>query len=227
LRPSFRYFLSSSLDDWDRQPAWFLSSHALGTGGYKYDASSDRVVPVDVGSTLADIDINWDQSDEGFTGHADIADNDDDRYNGFTIDIAHFSLDQPSRSRILGDDMAPVAMLGIPTGPDDAISIEGDDDSDHANQDDQAMDLDEDVNTTIGSSLTESTQNLTLDDSLATLLANEFLDPSTIRQAILTSRRHVLMTTVKQSRLTTWLSLPAAWEITHKHKSKKRKRRPK
>jgi hypothetical protein len=46
----------------------------------------------------------------------------------------------------------------------------------------------EDANITIASSLTESTQNLTNDDSLATLLANESLDP-TIRQTIMASQQ--------------------------------------
>jgi hypothetical protein len=85
--------------------------------------------------------------------HEDIANNDGNSYNGFAIDIGDFSLDQPSRSRILGDDTASVATLGIPTGPDDTVSDEGDDVSDHANQDDQAMDMDEDANIAEKSSL--------------------------------------------------------------------------
>jgi hypothetical protein len=140
------------------------------------------VVPINAGSTLADVDRHWDQSDEGFTGQADIADD-----NGFAIDIGNFSLDQPLRSRILGDDTASVATLGIPPTHDDDSHAASDDNSDTAGYTSDAMEV-EDANTTIGSSLTESTQNLTIDDSLAPLLANESLDPI-IRKTIMASQQ--------------------------------------
>jgi hypothetical protein len=102
-------------------------------------------------------------------------------------------MDQPSRSRILGDNTASVATLGIPPTSDDNKSV-ADEPFGTGLPDPNAMELDtdhtsDDANTTIDSSITEeSTQNLTLDDSLATLLANESLDP-TIRQTILDSQQ--------------------------------------
>jgi hypothetical protein len=30
--------------------AWFLLSHTLGTDGYQYDTTTDRVVPIDAGT---------------------------------------------------------------------------------------------------------------------------------------------------------------------------------
>jgi hypothetical protein len=172
--------------------AWFLPFHTLGTDGYRYDARTDRVVPIDAISTLTDIYRHWEQSDEGFTGHTDIAAYDDDSYQDFAIDIGDFAMDQPSRSRILGDDTASVATLGIPPTSEDNESV-ADEPFGTGLPEPNAMELDadhtsDDANTTIGSSITESTQNLTLDDSLATLLANESSDP-TIRQAILDSQQ--------------------------------------
>jgi hypothetical protein len=172
--------------------AWFLPSQTLETDGYRYDPPTDRVVPVDAGSTLADIDRHWEQSDEGFTGHADIAADDDDSYQSFATDIGDFLMDQPTRSRILGDDTASVATLGIPPTSDDNKSM-ADEPFGTGLPDPNAMELDadhtsDDANTKIGNSITESTQNLTLDDSLATLLANKSLDPA-IRQAILDSQQ--------------------------------------
>jgi hypothetical protein len=167
--------------------AWFMPSHTLGTDGYRYDAPSDRVVPIDSGSTIANIDRNWEQSDEGFTGHADIAADDDDSYHGLAIDIGDFSLDQPSRSRILGDDTASVATLGIPQTHDD----DDDDDYDVAANSNNPDDMDvEDANTTIGSSLTDPAPHLDLNNSLVQLLSNTSLDPA-IHQAILASQSAV------------------------------------
>jgi hypothetical protein len=161
-----------------------MPSHTLGTDGYRYDEPSDRVGPIDSNSTLTDKDRNWEQSDEGFTGHADIADADNDSYHGFAIDIGDFLLDQPSRSRILGDDTASVATLGIPRTQDD----DGDDDSEGAVNTNNPDDMDvEDANTTIGSSLTDPAPNLDLNDFLVQLLSNTSLDPA-IRQAILASQ---------------------------------------
>jgi hypothetical protein len=147
------------------------------------------VVPIDTGGTLADVDRHWDQSNEGFTGHADIVDDGDDAsYHGFTIDIGDFFLDQTSRNHILGDDTASVMTPGIPRNRADSSPGASDAHfNSAAGYTSDAMDV-EDANITISSSLTESTQNLTIDDSLATLLANESLDP-TIRQAIMASQQ--------------------------------------
>jgi hypothetical protein len=168
--------------------AWFLPSHTLGTDGYQYDPTTDRVMPIDSGSTSADIDRHWEQSDEGFTGHADLA---ADSYNRFAINIGDFFMNEPTRSRILGDNTASVATLGVPPTSNEPES-DADDDSEVAIHDPNSMDLDstptDDANTAICSSLTESTQPLTLDDSLATLLTNHSLDPI-IRQAIIASQQ--------------------------------------
>jgi hypothetical protein len=58
--------------------AWFLPSHTLGTNGCRDDAESDRIVPNDSGSNLEAVDRLWDQSDEGFTDHAKLIDDNDD-----------------------------------------------------------------------------------------------------------------------------------------------------
>jgi hypothetical protein len=149
--------------------AWLLPSHTLGMDGNQYDPTTDRVVPIDAGSILADIDRHWEQSDEGFTGHADLAAAVTESYNGFAINIGDLFVNEPTCSRILGDNTASVATLGIPPTSNEPES-DANDDSDIAIHDPNSMDLDstptDDANTTIGSSLTESTQHLTLDDSL-------------------------------------------------------------
>jgi hypothetical protein len=166
-----------------------MIDNTLGTDGYRYDADTDRVVPIDTGGTLAGVDRHWDQSDEGFTGHADIVnDGDEGSYQGFAIDIGDFFVDQTLRNHILWDDTASVMTLGIPRNRADSSPSASDAHSNSAAEyTSDAVDV-EDANITIGSSLTESTQNLTIDVSLATLLANESLDP-TIPQAIMISQQ--------------------------------------
>jgi hypothetical protein len=109
--------------------AWFLPTHTLGTDGYRHDAKLDHIVPIDSGSNLEAIDRLWDQSDEGFTDHADLEDDDNDSYNGMAIKFGEFVLAMESRSRILGDDSASVATLSIPP-PDRESTDDNDSDTD-------------------------------------------------------------------------------------------------
>jgi hypothetical protein len=162
--------------------AWFLPPHILGIDGYRYDHDSDH--------NLEDVDRLWDRSDEGFTGHAERAE-DDDSYNGMAIDFGDFLLELDSHSRILGDDSASVATLGIPKSHgDDQMEIDQDADSDDDIKDTTASAAD-------GSTLTDATPQLTIHDSIANLLANTSLDP-TIRQAIENSQRAAAMVSRKK-----------------------------
>jgi hypothetical protein len=134
-------------------------------------------VPIDLGNNREAVNRLWDQSDEGFTDHAEFADDDDDSYNGMAIEFGDFSLELlESRSRILGDDSASLTTLAIPKSPDDQMEIDNDAGSD------------EDIRGTMASgtdcsSLMDSTPQLSMHGSIANLLANTTLDP-TIRQAI-------------------------------------------
>jgi hypothetical protein len=148
--------------------------------GYRrdwYDHDSDRIIPINLGNNLEAVDRLWDQSDEGFTDHADLVDDEDDSYNRMAIEFGDFSLELESRSCFLGDDSASIATLGIPTShADHQMEIDNDVETDDEHQVATASATD-------SSSLTDSTPQLSMHDSISQLLANTSLDP-TIRQAI-------------------------------------------
>ena len=166
--------------------AWFLPTHTLGTDGYRYDTAADRIVPIDSSSNLETIDRLWDQSDEGFTDHADLAEDDDDSYNGMVIEFGEFFIAMESRSRILGDDSASLATLNIPSQQDNESS--DDDNSDMDTTEDDQRGTPGSVAETSSLTTDSNPPPHTIKDSIAHLLANTTLDP-TIRQAILHSQQ--------------------------------------
>jgi hypothetical protein len=128
------------------------------------------------------VDRLWDQSDEGFTQHAKLADNNNNSYNGMVIDFGDLLLELDSRSRMLGDDSASLATLVIPqTQGNYQMDIDLDEDLDAKVRDTTASATD-------GSTLTDATPQLTVHSSIENLLANTSLDPN-IRQAIEHSQR--------------------------------------
>jgi hypothetical protein len=127
------------------------------------------------------------QSDEGFTDHAKLAEDDDDSYHDMAIEFGEFSLALASHSHILGDESASVTTLGIPP-PSDYQTDDTDNNSDMDTFEDGKPGAPSTV--TKGSSLTNTTPQLSVNDSIANLLANTSLDP-TIRQAILNSQKDV------------------------------------
>jgi hypothetical protein len=157
----------------------------MGTDGYRYDDESDRIVPKEAGSNLEAVDRLWDQSDEGFTDHAGLAEDDNDSYHGMVIEFGEFSLALESRSHILGDDTASLSTLAIPS----PTNYQSDSDDDMETSDDGKPGDPSTVTT--GSSLTDSTtKELSIKDYIANLLANTSFDP-TIRQAILNTQKAV------------------------------------
>jgi hypothetical protein len=104
------------------------------------------------------------------------------------IEFREFSLALASRSRILGDDSASVATLGIPSPLDYQVN-DTDNNSDMDTSDGEKPGT---YSTATGSSPTDMTPQLFVNDSTANVLANTSLDPS-IRQAILNIQKAVDM----------------------------------
>lgn len=151
---------------------WFLPSSTRGSRGYRFDKVNDCVVPLQT-NDMADLDLHWEQSTEGYVaGDQDYDDDQDlDEQGGFSISFGGFEPNEtPDRVSILNDDTDSLATMGIRNRDDDQNSVWS------ANQEPSEHYVSASDGNTIDSTLTSDAA--TQLKSLNFLLTNSNLDPA-------------------------------------------------
>jgi hypothetical protein len=105
--------------------AWFLPSSTRGSRGYRFDKVNDCVVPLQ-NNDMADLDLNWEQSTEGYVAgnNAYDEDLDQDEHGGFSIAFGGFEPNEtPDRVSILNDGTESLATIGLWNTDNDDVSV--------------------------------------------------------------------------------------------------------
>jgi hypothetical protein len=105
--------------------AWFLPSSTRGSRGYRFDKVNDCVVPLQ-NNNMADLDLHWEQSTEGYVAgnNAYDKDQDQDEHGGFSIAFEGFEPNEtPDRVSILNDGTESLATIGLRNTDDDEASV--------------------------------------------------------------------------------------------------------
>jgi hypothetical protein len=105
--------------------AWFLPSSTRGSHGYRFNKVNDCVVPLQ-NNDMADLDLHWEQSTEGYVvdDNAYDEDQDQDEHGGFSIAFGGFeSNETPDRVSILNDGTDSLATIGLRNTDENDTSV--------------------------------------------------------------------------------------------------------
>jgi hypothetical protein len=105
--------------------AWFLPSSTRGSHGYRFDKVNNCVVPLQ-NNDMADLDLNWEQSTEGYVAgnNAYDEDLDQDEHGGFSIAFGGFEPNETlDRVSILIDGTESLATIGLRNTDNDDVSV--------------------------------------------------------------------------------------------------------
>ena len=93
---------------------WMKPSSAIGTEGYEYDKTSNRVVP-NRNNILSDLNKDWDQRINRYEYDDDsLSDNDsDDEMGGFAIEFGNLDFDNNNRKSNLNDETRSLGTMNI------------------------------------------------------------------------------------------------------------------
>jgi hypothetical protein len=105
--------------------AWFLPSSTRGSRGYRFNKVNNCVVPLQ-NNDMADLDLHWEQSTEGYVAgnNAYDKDQDQDEHGGFSIAFGGFEPNEtPDRVSILNDETDSLATMGLRNSDKDQVSV--------------------------------------------------------------------------------------------------------
>ena len=110
---------------------WMKPSSAIGTEGYEYDKTSNRVVP-NRNNILSDLNKDWDQRINRYEYDDDsLSDNDsDDEMGGFAIEFGNLDFDNNNRKSNLNDETRSLGTMNMQLAGD--FVQDDDDDSDQS-----------------------------------------------------------------------------------------------
>ena len=94
---------------------YFCSSYTIGTEGYQWNSTVDKVIPIDAKYSLEEIDRHWIQHADDFKMRNKYYK--DENYGGYTINIGFFDKSgELGRPRIMEDGNESLQTMGLNRG---------------------------------------------------------------------------------------------------------------